>query len=70
MDQEPDIYDEPPPQQWTECPACDGQGYTVHRVTVYEHGCGFPHDDGEERKCERCSGFGGWIEDRQPDVSR
>lgn len=52
-----------PPQQWHECPACDGEGHTVHRITVYEAGCGFPHDDSEERRCERCKGQGGWLDD-------
>jgi hypothetical protein len=66
MDQEPDLYDEPP-QEWRECPACDGKGYTVHRVTVYEHGCGFPHYDSDERECEKCQGCGGWVDDVEAD---
>jgi hypothetical protein len=45
-----------------DCPACDGYGVTAHRVTVYEHGCGFPHSDTDERPCERCGGAG-YIED-------
>lgn len=51
------------PQQWFECGACDGKGYVVHRVTVYEPGCGFPHYDGDERECEKCQGLGGWVDD-------
>lgn len=44
---------------WLEtCPKCDGLGVTLQRVTVYEAGCGFPHDDTDERKCEECDGLG------------
>lgn len=46
------------PWQIFTCEACDGRGFTMHRVTVYEHGCGFPHDDAVERQCEACSGYG------------
>jgi hypothetical protein len=59
--------DIPAPETWVECPECRGAGHTVHRITVYEHGCGFPHDDTEERPCERCRGEGGWIDDVEPD---
>ncbi len=59
--------DDEPPLAWHECPDCDGEGHTVHRITVYELGCGFPHDDSEERPCERCRGEGGWIDDAEPD---
>lgn len=31
-------------------------GVVAHRVLVYEPGCGFPHDDVEERPCPECSG--------------
>lgn len=41
-----------------ECKACDGRGYHIKRVTVYEHGCGFPHDDTEEIRCDECGGAG------------
>jgi hypothetical protein len=56
-----------PPQRWYECDACAGEGYTVHRITVYELGCGFPHDDSDERQCGKCNGAGGWMDDDQPD---
>lgn len=39
-----------------ECETCRGSGVIVKRVTVYEAGCGFPHDDGEERPCPDCCG--------------
>lgn len=55
------------PLEWRECPACDGEGRTVHRISVYEAGCGFRHDDSEERRCERCDGHGGWIDERRSD---
>ena len=57
--------DRDPPQVIITCKACDGQGFTVHRVTVYEHGCGFPHNDSEERPCERCGGHGEFIEEAE-----
>jgi ssDNA-binding Zn-finger/Zn-ribbon topoisomerase 1 len=37
------------------CPECNGSGVIVYGVTVYEHGCGFPHDDTDERPCPECS---------------
>lgn len=43
------------------CEVCDGYGYTAHRITVYEHGCGFPHDDTEERSCPECLGIGFFV---------
>ena len=60
-------FDDDPPQRWYDCPTCGGEGYTVHRITVYEHGCGFPHDDSEERPCENCKGAGGFLDDETPD---
>lgn len=40
------------------CSHCSGSGVEVFRVTVYEHGCGFPHDDSDERPCPACNGEG------------
>lgn len=40
------------------CCACDGKGYSAHRISVYEHGCGFPHHDIDEIKCQQCNGYG------------
>jgi hypothetical protein len=40
------------------CDNCDGSGIIARRVTVYEHGCGFPHDDTEESPCPECDGTG------------
>jgi hypothetical protein len=56
-----------PPQTWFECGACDGAGIIGRRVTVYEHGCGFPHDDTEEETCGQCNGAGGYLDDVLPD---
>jgi hypothetical protein len=42
----------------TLCVLCDGSGVIRRRVTVYEHGCGFPHDDTEESPCPKCDGTG------------
>jgi len=46
------------PEELRDCAMCGGTGYLVARVTVYEHGCGFPHDDTDERPCPHCGGFG------------
>lgn len=46
------------PFEIVQCEACAGTGHHVHRVTVYEHGCGFPHDDTYETPCEECGGDG------------
>lgn len=46
--------------RFTTCPYCGGEGIEVFRVTVYEHGCGFPHDDSDERPCRECNGSG-WV---------
>jgi hypothetical protein len=40
------------------CEACEGLGFILKRVTVYEAGCAFPHDDTDERQCEECGGCG------------
>lgn len=42
----------------TQCPDCDGGGVIVSRATVYEAGCGFSHDDTDERPCPSCLGTG------------
>lgn len=56
--EEPD-YGEPKEEMYpTECPSCEGSGVQGRRITVYEHGCGFGHDDIEEYPCEECEGTG------------
>lgn len=65
---QPGYWDDEPPQQIFTCEACDGKGHIVRRVTVYEHGYGFPHDDGEEIPCERCGGHGEIIDDAEADA--
>lgn len=55
------------PQQWRVCETCDGEGHIVIAITVYEAGCGFPHDDTDERPCPTCGGAGGDIIDMEPD---
>lgn len=62
--------DDEPPLQWYVCRDCGGDGHTVHRITVYEAGCGFPHDDSEERPCELCGGAGGHYDDAEADAPR
>lgn len=59
-----------PPQELCACEACGGEGHTVHRITVYEHGCGFPHDDIEERPCTACNGLGEFVTERKADPPR
>lgn len=55
------------PEQWFTCDACNGSGVFARRVTVYEPGCGFPHDDTAEEPCEKCKGHGGWLDEAEPD---
>lgn len=55
------------PQQWHECDACQGEGFIARRVTVYEHGCGFPHDGTAEELCGKCNGACGWLDDAESD---
>jgi hypothetical protein len=43
---------------FVDCDHCDGSGVIAQRVTVYEHGCGVPHDDTDERPCPKCDGTG------------
>lgn len=50
-------------EQWFVCEVCDGSGVIGRRITVYEAGCGFPHDDVEENPCPECGGAGGRIDD-------
>jgi DnaJ-class molecular chaperone len=47
-----------PHEQWVTCEACDGSGVIAKRITVYEHGCGFPHYDTHEEPCGGCGGSG------------
>jgi hypothetical protein len=55
------------PLQWVDCDVCNGSGVEAFRVTIYERGCGFPHDDSDERPCPQCGGNGGWLDDAAPD---
>lgn len=59
------LIDRAPPLEILTCEACDGKGYTIHRVEVYEHGCGFSHVDFDERPCEHCLGLGEFVEEAQ-----
>lgn len=44
------------------CYGCGGEGAIGHRITVYETGCGFPHDDTHEETCDLCHGSGSeWM---------
>jgi hypothetical protein len=53
------------PEIIADCPYCGGDGHTLHRISVYEHGCGFPHDDVEARHCTDCHGVGFSIEEAE-----
>jgi hypothetical protein len=59
--------DHEPPQTLAECPACGGEGCFVTRITVYELGCGFPHDDSHEETCTICGGGGFIVVDVEAD---
>lgn len=41
-----------------DCAECGGAGIVPRRITAYEPGCGFPHDDTDELKCDACDGHG------------
>lgn len=58
------------PQRAVDCDRCDGKGYIVKRVTVYESGCHFPHDDSEEVECGYCAGLGWYVADVEHDGAR
>lgn len=49
------------PEEWETCEVCGGSGERLESITVYEHGCGFSHDDVYSRVCEQCGGAGGEI---------
>jgi hypothetical protein len=51
------------------CPSCGGEGHTLHRISVYEHGCGFPHDDVEAQHYTDCHGVGFSIEEVQISIA-
>lgn len=53
-----DLMDFPPPEVLVDCGSCDGYGTVATRVRVYEHGCGFAHDDTHESACPQCNGAG------------
>ncbi len=59
-------HDEAPLQFFT-CDICGGEGFIARRITVYEPGCGFPHDDTAEETCRECNGLGGWVADAETD---
>lgn len=40
------------------CMNCNGHGYLYRTISIYEHGCAFPHPDIEERPCPQCGGMG------------
>jgi hypothetical protein len=46
------------PWHLIDCLECGGSGIVPRRITVYEAGCAFPHDDTDEAKCADCDGSG------------
>lgn len=51
------------------CEACGSEGYERETVWVYEHGCGFAHEDvvlNYNRPCSYCEGTGGEIIETEP----
>lgn len=49
------------PEVFIECTECGGDGVIRKNIWVYEHGCGFGHDDVTETPCRLCNGAGGTI---------
>jgi hypothetical protein len=49
------------PEIWLDCPHCSGEGGFEKHIWVYEHGCGFGHDDSMWATCAVCDGIGGMI---------
>lgn len=47
------------PVVFVECAICGGKGIIRKPIRVYEHGCGFSHDDVDEIECDACNGAGG-----------
>lgn len=63
---EPPWWDEDDQLYPISCPACDGYGKQGRRITIYEHGCGFGHDDVEEWDCDECEGTGKVLAPYEP----
>lgn len=57
------------PETLFECSQCCGEGVTRQATMVYEHGCGFPHEDVEETPCQSCNGAGFFIAAAKPDAT-
>jgi hypothetical protein len=55
------------PEFLADCPDCGGDGIIRTAIQVYEHGCGFPHDDVDERPCQSCNGLGWFIWEAEGD---
>lgn len=51
---------------FVECSVCNGSGVEAFLVRVFEHGCGFAHDDTDERPCRQCDGNGLEEVDAEP----
>lgn len=49
------------PEFLSDCEACDGHGYIIEAIHVYERGCGFSHEDIEEKPCQACGGSGWFV---------
>lgn len=66
MDQEPDLYDEPP-QEWSVCEACGGEGEVFSHMHGWVDSGSIDPPTEVWMKCSRCRGAGGWLDDRKPD---
>lgn len=49
------------PEFLIDCEVCDGHGYIIETIHVYERGCGFSHEDIDEKPCKACGGNGWFI---------
>jgi hypothetical protein len=49
------------PEFLADCEECDGAGYILRTIYVYEPGCGFSHPDVEQTTCSACGGCGWFV---------
>lgn len=53
------------PEFMADCEECDGAGYILKTIYVYEHRCGVSHPDVEQTTCSACGGAGWFVCDAE-----